>query len=253
MKRSQLSVQTFIIDDTYDLGDVRIFWNDFGSKWWQWKFSPDGDVSGSWFWVQWFTPPVTMWNPADIEPRPANPQWCMALIKTLYASADDAILNPTNVIRQPYTVLYGGWEYKAGKTEPETPWFDNVDSSPPEANDRLAYGRSTGSGIGLFAEKSVTRMNPITRQEEGWILPPSSPRRIFWDTTDWLEPDDPYNQLDMDYEMLKRRGWYKKDPSEHIPPGWNPKPINFGKPQPSPAHVPKTAPSLPSVAPRRKT
>lgn len=255
MKRSQLSVQTWIIDDMYDLGDIRIFWNEFGSKWWQWKYSPDGEVSGDWFWVPWFLPPVTMYDPKDIEQRPTNSQWCMALIKTGYASSDDAILNPMNVIRQPYSVLYGGWECKSGSSEPETPWFDNVESIPPDSGDRVAYGRSTGSGIGIFAPKTVTHKNPITREEEPWILPPSNPRRIFWDTTDWKEPDDPYDDKEMDYEMLKRRGWYKKDPPEHIPAGWTPKKINFGGPphsSPAPKPKPTVAPPAP-VAPRRKT
>ena len=30
MKRIQIHVQTFIIDDFYSLGDIRIFWNAYG-------------------------------------------------------------------------------------------------------------------------------------------------------------------------------------------------------------------------------
>jgi hypothetical protein len=60
MKSIQLSVQTFKIDDFYPLGDIRIFWNDYGSNWWEWTYSPDGDYRGTWMWVKWFAPPVRM-------------------------------------------------------------------------------------------------------------------------------------------------------------------------------------------------
>jgi hypothetical protein len=255
MKRVQLTVQTFIIDDLYDLGDIRIYWSDQDSRWWDWKYSPDGEISGSWFWAPWFWPPVTMYNPSDVDPHPSNDQWCMVLIKTSYGSADDAILNPTNVSRQPYAVLYAGWELKGGTTEPETPWFDQIVSIPPEPRNWLEYGRETGSGIGLFAAKNVMRVNPATNEKEEWILPPSGPRRIWWDTADWKEPDDPYDKDEMDFEMLKRRGQYKKDPPEHIPAGWTPKKYNFGgtpKPSPTPQPKPKTT-IPPPVVVRRKT
>jgi hypothetical protein len=255
MKRSQLTIQTYIIDDSYDLGDIRIFWSDQDSRWWQWKYSPDGEISGTWYWLPWVWPPVQMWDPKDIEPHPSNDQWCMVLVKTSYGSADDAILNPMNLIKQPYVVLYGGWELKAGTSEPETPWFDNVESIPPEPKNWLDTGMSGGSGVGIFAQKNVTRMNPITHEKENWILPPSAPRKISWDTTNWKEPDDPYDDNSMDYEMLKRRGWYKKDPPEHIPAGWAPKKIDFGgspRPKPTPPPKPPTIPPS-AVAPRRKT
>ena len=257
MKRAQLSAQTFIIDDFYDLGDIQISWTDHDSRWWRWQYSPDGDVSGSWFWAPWFFPPVTMWDPKDIEPHPSNDQWCMVLVKTSYASEDDAILNPMNLIRQPYGVLYAGWELKPGTQEPESPWFDKVESIPPEPPNYMNFGRSGGTGVGLFAEKTVTRMNPVTHQKESWILPPSSPRRIFWDTTEWAEPDDPYNQRDMDYEMLKRRGWYddkeRKEPSkDHIPAGWNPPKVNFGGTSSRPVTPPKSTAPPPLVFPKRK-
>ena len=250
MRRSQIKVQTFIISEFYDLGDIRIFWSDYDSKWWRWQYSPDGDISGTWVWVQWVFPPITMWDPKDIPTHPTNDQWCMVLVKTSYASADDAILNPMNLTKQPYGILYGGWEYKAGTAEPTRPWFDNEEAVPPEPTNYMNLRISGGTGVGLFAEKTVTRVNPINHKKEPWILPPSMPRKIFWSSTGWAEPQDPYNDVDMNYEMLKRRGWYddKKEPSrDNIPPGWNPPKVDFGgRPSSRPAtpYKPPTPPPL---------
>lgn len=80
---------------------------------------------------------------------------------------------------------------------------------------------------------------------------------MIWDNTPPVaEPDDPYDDKEMDYEMLKRRGWYKKGSTRTYPGGLDPKKkINFGDPpHPSPAPKPKPTVVPPApVAPRRKT
>jgi hypothetical protein len=247
MKSIQLSVQTFKIDDFYPLGDIRIFWNDYGSKWWEWTYSPDGDYRGTWMWVKWFAPPVRMYDGKLPQP-PTSDEWCMILVRTWYSSSDDAILNPMNLNKQPYVVLYGGWDYKPGTTEPGGGWFDGVISTPPDSTSLLSSGMLMGSGVGLFADKAVTRVNPITHKKEPWILPPSGPHHINWSTTMWLEPKDPYNDVDQNYYLLKREGWIEdkdKKNRDAIPPGWNPPKINFGgTPRQPPPYKPPTPPPL---------
>ena len=247
MKRIQIHVQTFIIDDFYSLGDIRIFWNAYGSKWWEWSYSPDGDFRGTWFWAKWFAPPVVMYDGKLPQP-PNSDEWCMVLVRTWYSSNDDAILNPMNLNKQPYVILYGGWDYKPGTTEPEGGWFDGVESTPPDTTSWTSTGAFGGTGVGLFAEKTVTRVNPLTHKKEPWILPPSTPRHLYWDTTMWRDPENPYNDVDQNYYMLKRRGDIedkdKKNPYA-IPPGWNPPKINSpGPPKPPAPYKPPTPPPL---------
>ena len=246
MKSIQLSVQTFKIDQLYSLGDIRIFWNDYGSQWWEWTYSPDGDYRGVWMWAKWFTPPVRMYD-GKLPQAPPSDQWCMILARTWYSSNDDAILNPMNLNKQPYVVLYSGWDYKPGATEPDGAWFDGVTSTPPDTTSLIRAGMSSGTGVGLFADKNVTRVNPITHQKESWILPPSGPHHIYWSTTMWREPKNPYNDVDQNYYLLEREGYFEdknKKNLDAIPPGWNPPQINFGsKPrQPQPYKPPAPAP-----------
>jgi hypothetical protein len=198
-------------------------------------------------WGKWFAPQVRMYD-EKLPQAPPSDQWCMILFRASYSSNNDAILNPMNLNKQQYVVLYGGWDYKPGATEPDGAWFDGVTSTPPDTTSRIS-GMLRGTGVGLFADKYVTRVNS-THQKVHWILPPSGPRHISWSTTVWLEPKNPYNDVDQNYYLLKREGGTKdKDEDtknlDTIPPVSNPPKINFGgKPRQPQPYKPPTPPPL---------
>jgi hypothetical protein len=237
MKRAQIRLQTLVIDELYNIGQIRIFWDDFGSKTWSWQYSPDGQVSGVWSWLPWAFPPVQTYDGSKIQ-KGADDKWCMVLTRTRYASADDAILNPMNLITGIYAILYAWGDDRSvvPRAEPPGQWFDNVYIDSANQTDPRTSGKTTGSGLGLFDLKKNSIMNPITHQKvDDWVLPPSGARIMYWNSEPWWQLTDPFSQLEQQYFFLKRTKWIEeknRGSLDKLPPGYNPGMPNFGPSRP---------------------